>query len=162
MKLKSLFIPTGVTTITSRLCDGCTSLKSLTIPDTTQTIQWGAFSTSKKLKCINWNASIQRSRQCCPDPLPTLKECLSAAPTSQPTLSTQLVRYACTNITGCCQGYTDITLSTAVIPSKAFKGCANIATVVMDSKVKSIMDEAFSGLTSLRSVSIPSTVQVIG
>jgi len=162
MKLRSLFIPTGVTVIQGYLCEGCSSLKSLTIPDTAQTIEWGAFYGATKLKCINWNSSIQRNLRCCPDPLPTLKECLSASPTVQPTLSGQLVRYACTNVTGCCQGNTDIFLSSAVIPSKALKGCANIASVVMDSTVKSIMDEAFSGLTSLRSVFIPSTVKVIG
>ena len=161
IKLKSLFIPMGVKEIQRYLCYGCSSLKSLTIPDTALTIYWGAFSGTTKLKCINWDSSIQRHLED-DDDLPTLKECLSAAPTSQPTLVAELVRYPCTNITGCCQGYTDITLSTEVIPSKAFKGCVNIATVVMDSKVKSIMSEAFSGLTSLYSVSVPSTVKVIG
>jgi len=158
----------GVKEIQRYLCYGCSSLKSLTIPDTALTIYWSAFSGTTKLKCINWDSSIQRHLK---DyyyyydddyDLQTLKECLSAAPTSQPTLVAELVRYPCTNITGCCQGYTDITLSTEVIPSKAFKGCVNIATVVMDSKVKSIMSEAFSGLTSLYSVSVPSTVKVIG
>lgn len=157
--LKALYIPNGIIIIRQNMCESCTSLKTLTIPDSVIVIEYGAFRGATKLKCINWDSSIQRNIQS--NALPTKKECLRIAPTIQPTQSADLVTYACTDLTGCCQGHTDITISTEIIPSRAFKGCANIATIVMN-KVKIIMSEAFSGLTSLRSVSIPSTVEFIG
>ena len=60
VRLQSVVISEGVTTIGNNAFSGCTALTSVTLPSTIRTIEWGAFSGCSSLTTINIPDSVRQ------------------------------------------------------------------------------------------------------
>ena len=151
--LTSFVIPTGVTKVTCGLLNGCTSLTSVTIPNGVTTISktgyrqyGGSFEGCTSITSVGVKgsgASIE-----IPD----------------------TVEYIGVRAFGDCTSLTSVTLPNSVQyvgenstdqNSGIFTNCTSLKTVVLGNNVKSIGAEAFSGCTSLESVTIHTTTPPI-
>ena len=129
--LTSLTIPDSVTSIGSSAFSGCTSLTSVTIPDSVTSIGYSAFSGCTSLTSVtigNGVTSIDNS---------AFSGCTSLTSLTIPDSVTSIGKYA-------------------------FRGCTSLTSVTIPNSVTSIGYSAFSGCTSLTSVTIPDSVTSIG
>lgn len=128
--LKSVSLPDGLTTIRSRAFKGCTSLESINLPDGLTTIGYEAFWECTSLKSITL-----------PDSVATIGQGAFAH----------------------CTGFESISIPDGVstIEQSAFYGCTNLKSVTLPDGLKSIGGNAFKECTSLESISIPDGVTFI-
>ena len=133
--LTSITIPDSVTSIGSDAFSGCTSLTSITIPDSVTSIGSYAFSYCESLESVTFGENSK------------LESIGSYA------------FYDCTSLTS-------ITIPDSVtsIGSYAFSGCTSLESVTFgeNSKLESIGSYAFFYCTSLTSITIPDSVTSIG
>ena len=129
--LKSIVIPEGVISIDYGAFDGCESLTSIVIPDSVTNIGNSAFHGCSSLKSI-----------VIPDSVTSI---------------------GCSAFSGCSS------LKSIVIPEGvisidwgAFSGCSSLKSIVIPDSVTSIGDHAFDGCSSLTSIVIPDSVTSIG
>ncbi len=119
--LKSIKIPNGVTSIGSSAFDGCTSLTSVTIPDSVIKIGWSTFAGCTSLTSItipNSVTEIERS---------AFFGCTSLKSIKIPNSVTEIGKYA-------------------------FSGCISLKSITIPNSVIKIGEEAFRSCTSLTSV----------
>ena len=128
--LKSVSLPDGLTTIGQWAFEGCTSLESINLPDGLTTIKWEAFRECTSLKSITL-----------PDSVATIEPGAFAHCTSLESIS--------------------IPDGVATIEQAAFYGCTNLKSVTLPDGLKSIGGNAFKECTSLESISIPDGVTFI-
>ena len=152
--LQSVTIPDSVTSIGDRAFSWCTSLQSVTIPDSVTSIDESAFS---------WCTSLQSVT--IPDSVTSIDESAFSWCTS---LQSVIIPDSVTSIGdrafwGC------TSLQSVIIPdsvtsigNKAFSDCKSLQSVTIPDSVTSISDSAFSGCSSLQSVTIPDSVTSIG
>ena len=129
--LASVTIPNSVTSIGARAFSNCTSLTSVTIPDSVTSIEDYVFCDCTSLTSINIPNSV-----------------------------TDIGMGAFYN----CKGFTSVTIPDSVtsIGYGAFSDCTSLISVTIPNSVTSIGEWAFSDCTSLTSVTIPNSVTSIG
>ena len=129
--LTSVTIPDSVTTIGDEAFSECSSLTSVTIPDSVTIIGDRAFGGCSSLTSIT-----------IPDSVTTIRD------------------YAFSG----CDSLTSVTIpdSVTTIGEGAFCGCSSLTSITIPDSVTEIGDSAFYNCSSLTSVTIPDSVTTIG
>jgi hypothetical protein len=129
--LTSVTIPNSVTSIEQVAFSYCTSLTNVTIPDSVTSIGYSAFMVCMSLTSVT-------------------------IPDSVINIGSQAF-YWCTSLTS-------VTIGNSVtsIGGGVFSDCTSLTSVTIPNSVSSIEGSAFSGCTSLTSVTIPNSVTSIG
>ncbi|SDA20152.1 Leucine rich repeat-containing protein [Ruminococcus sp. YE71] len=129
--LESVSIPDSVTTIGQKAFASCFLLSSVTIPESVTSIEKGAFTYCSSLTSVT-----------IPDSIDSIKEDTF---------------YNCTSLTS-------ITISDSVtsIGSGAFTYCSSLKSVTIPDSMTSIGSHSFCDCTALTSVTIPGNVTKIG
>ena len=188
--LKSITIPNSVTEIGDGAFNGCTSLKSITIPDRVTSIGDNAFSDCTSLTGITIPESVTSIGGW------TFEGCTSLKSITIPGSVTEIggrVFYGCTSLTAINvatknQNYVSVngvlydkdkTIiicypagkkdknykildGVTSIDNSAFSGCTSLASVTIPDSVTKIGNSAFYGCTSLTGITIPNSVKSIG
>ena len=133
---------------------GCSSLTSITIPESVTSIGSYAFYRCSSLISINIPEGITSISNCVFD------GCSSLTSITIPNSVTSIG----SNAFDGCSGLTSITIPNSVtsIGSYAFYGCRGLTSITIPESVTKINYEAFSGCTGLTSITIPESVTSIG
>ena len=144
----------GVTKVGSSAFIGCSSLTSITIPNSVTEIGYSVFEGCTNLKSItipNGVTSIGDS---------AFEDCTSLTSITIPNGVTSIGDSAFEG----CTSLTSITIPNSVtsIGFGAFIGCSSLTSITIPDSVTCIGDSAFNGCTSLTSITIPDSVTEIG
>ena len=152
--LTSITIPNSVTTIGFRAFSHCSSLTSITIPNSVTSIGSSAFSHCSSLTSITIPNSVTSIGSS------AFSHCSSLTSITIPNSVTSIGEYAFRD----CSSLTSITIPNSVtsIGEYAFYECFSLTSVTIGNSVTSIGDGAFSSCSSLTSVTIPNSVTSIG
>ena len=148
--LTSVTIPDSVTSIAYSAFSGCTSLTSVTISDGVTSIGYNAFSGCTSLTSVT-----------IPDSVTSIEEdafsgCTSLTSVTIPNSVTSIGDNAFDG----CTSLTSVSISDSVtsIRNGTFYGCTSLTSVTIPDSVTSIRNGTFYGCTSLTSVNIPNRV----
>lgn len=153
--LKSVKIPSSVTSIGQSAFAGCTNLATITIPSTISRVGSGAF----------WGTAWYNNR---PDGVVYVGSVLYSYKGSMPDNTSIIINDGTTSIAdgafGECFSLNSITIPQSVIHigNNAFQGCDEITSITLPDKLTSIGDCCFQNCSSLNSIVIPSSVKSIG
>ncbi len=152
--LTSITIPNSVTLIEYRAFQGCTSLTSITIPNSVTSIRSSIFSGCSSLTSITIPNSVTSIGD------NAFRECTSLTSITIPNTVTTIGTYAFRE----CTSLTSITIPNSVtsIAGNAFSACSSLTSVTIPNSVTSIGLAAFKDCTSLTSITIPNFVTSIG
>ena len=144
----------SVTSIGDWAFENCTSLTSITIPDSVTCIEWYAFQGCTSLTSITIPNSVTSIGDLAFDGCTSLK---SIKIPNGVTSIGESAFYGCSSLTS-------ITIPNSVtsIDDYAFSGCTSLASITIPSSVTCIGDDAFGGCTSLTNITIPNSVTSIG
>ncbi len=151
--LTSVTIPNSVTTIGGYAFFGCSGLTCIEIPNSVITIGDGAFSCSS-LTTITIGNSVTSIGNYAFD------GCSGLTSIDIPNSVTTIGNGAFSH----CSGLTSVTIGNSVtsIGADTFYECSGLASVTIPNSVTSIGNSAFSSCESLTSVTIPNSVTTIG
>jgi len=152
--LESITIPDSVTTIETAAFISCTSLGSITIPDSVTSIGVSAFQDCSGLTSITIPDSVTSIG------VSAFQYCTNLSSITIPNSVTSIGDSAFYG----CSGLTSITIPNSVtsIGSATFQDCTNLSSITIPNSVTSIGYGAFSGCSSLTSITIPNSVISIG
>ena len=150
-------IPEGVQSIgNSAFCDfcDCSSLTSLTLPSSLQSIGDCAFYGCESLTSLTLPSSLQSIGDC------AFYYCSSLTSLTLPSSLQSIGDFAFRE----CESLTSLTLPSSLqsIGKEAFYGCNSLTSLTLPSSLQSIGDSAFSCCNSLTSLTLPSSLQSIG
>ena len=168
--LTTIRLPSGITEISAFAFNECKNLTTITIPDSVTSIGESAFSG-----CINLNNLT------IPDNIKEIGkyafyDCKKLTSIRIPNEVSEIGYSAfggCYNITSvtapafALSSISKNSLSTVVItggekiPAAAFKGCQTLKEVTLPNSIKIIGNEAFSGCTNLKSITLPQNLTAI-
>ena len=162
--LTSITILNGVTSIGSEAFYGCSSLTSITIPSSVTSIDDGAFAYCSNLTSITIPSSVTSIHT---NPFGGCSSLTSICVNENNTKydsrnNCNAIIETATNtlIFGCCN--TLIPSDVTHIGDGAFSGCSSLTSITIPSSVTSIDNGAFFDCSSLTSITIPSSVTSIG
>ena len=152
--LTSITIPNSVTSIGENAFRQCSSLTSVTIPNSVTSIGSYAFSSCSSLTSVtipNSVTSIGGS---------AFYSCSSLTSVTIPNSVTSIESAAFSG----CSSLTSVTIPNSVtsIGGSAFYGCSSLVSITIPNSVTSIGNYAFHSCSSLTSVTIPNSVTSIG
>ena len=152
--LTSITIPNSVTTIGNSAFEGCSSLISISIPNSVSTIGDSAFRDCSSLTSItipNIVTTIGNS---------AFRYCSSLTSITIPNSVTTIGKYAFNG----CSSLKSITIPNSVttIGNYAFNGCSSLKSITIPNSVTTIGNSAFEGCSSFTSITIPNSVKTIG
>ncbi len=181
--LTSITIPDSVTSVGSQAFNGCSSLTSITIPDSVTAIGRAAFAECTSLTSVTIGDSVTEigdsafyecsnlTSVTIPDSVTTIGGGAFAGCSSLQEFNGKFAsedgRYLI--IDGTLNSFAPAGLieyaisdSVTTIGSSAFSGCSSLTSVTIPDSVTTIGDWAFSSCTNLTSVTIPDSVTTIG
>ena len=153
--LTSITIPNSVKSIGNRAFGDCESLTSITIPNSVTSIGSGAFyGTGIYNDNSNWENGVLYIDNC----LITAKTSISGtyAIKEDTRLIANAAFYNCSSLTS-----VTIPNSVTSIGDNAFQYCSSLTSITIPNSVTSIGDNAFGRCSSLTSVTIPNSVTSI-
>ena len=159
--LTSITIPNSVTSIVAIAFFGCTGLTSITIPNSITSIGSGAFKGCINLKSINLSDKLEVIED------GTFANCNSLKSFVIPPSVKKIAGVSSQYDKGAFEGCTS--LSSVTIPNSVteigemtFSGCTSLASVTIPDSITSIAGSTFKGCTGLTSITIPDNVTSIG
>ena len=159
--LTSITIPNSVTSIVAIAFFGCTGLTSITIPNSITSIGSGAFKGCINLKSINLSDKLEVIED------GTFANCTNlksiVIPPSVKTIEGVSSQYDNGAFEGC-TSLSSVTIPNSVteIGEMTFSGCTSLASVTIPDSITSIAGSTFKGCTGLTSITIPNSVKIIG
>ena len=152
--LTSVTIPDSVTSIGSSAFYKCRSLTSVTIPDSVTTIEYGAFDGCSSLTSVTIPYSVTTIRDS------VFWGCTSLTSVTIPDSVTSIEKRAFIY----CSSLTSVTIPDSVtkIGEYAFEYCTSLTSVTIPDSVTAIGNYTFKGCSSLTSVTIGNNVTTIG
>ena len=158
-ELKTVTLPSGITVIGEKAFYGCTGIIEILIPESVETIGESAFMGCTSLETVTFadDSMITELPESVFSGCASLKNVIFEGESNLNTI-------AASAFSGC-TALTEITVLESVqkIEEKAFFGCTGLKTVIFaeESVCESIGDEAFSGCTQLNSVTLPDGMKYI-
>ena len=152
--LTSLTLPSSLQSIGDSAFYGCKSLTSLTLPSSLQSIGDYAFCDCNSLTSLTLPSSLQSIGN------GVFRDCKSLSSLTLPSSLQSIGDRAFED----CNSLTSLTLPSSLqsIGDRAFYGCNFLTSLTLPSSLQSIGDSAFWGCNSLTSLTLPSSLQSIG
>ena len=152
--LTSITIPNSVTSIGSSAFSGCYRLTSITLPNSVTSIGNYAFYGCSGLTSLTIPNSVTTIGSAAFD------DCSGLTSITIPNSVTSIEYEAFRG----CSGLTSITIPNSVtsIGEGAFSGCSGLTSITLPNSVTSISDYAFNNCSGLTSITIPNSVTSIG
>lgn len=152
--LTSVTIPNSVTYIYKEAFKGCTNMISAIIGNSVDTIGQYAFLGCTNLTELTMGNSVKYIG---PD---AFSGCTSLASVNIPNSVSKIIDGAFSG----CTSLSELTMGNSVkyIGSMAFSGCTSLKSVIIPNSLTSIATSVFKDCTSLTSVTIPNSVETIG
>lgn len=147
--LQSITIPDSVTLFASNAFSGCASLQTVSLGTGLPSIFTSAFQNCTSLTAVNIPSAVRSVGNNAFQNCSNLAEVTFTIPASVTTIGNSSFQK--------CAKLTAITIPDVVkiIEQAAFSGCASLPYVAIPNSVKNIIRDAFAGCTSLTSVSLP-------
>ena len=145
---------TTATKISDYAFSGCSSLKSITIPDSVTSIGYSAFRDCSSLTSVTIPSSVASIGGA------AFRDCSSLTSVTIPNSVTSIGGEAFSG----CSSLTSVTIPDSVtsIGYSAFSGCSSLTSVTIGNGVTSIGNSAFEGCNRLASVTIGNSATSIG
>ena len=152
--LTTITIPNSVSTIGNSAFRDCSSLKYITIPNSVTSIDEGAFFGCSSLTSITIPNSVTTIKS------NVFSDCTGLKSIKLPDSVTNIGSSAFDG----CSSLKSITIPNSVttIGVSAFFGCSNITSITLSNNLISIDEDAFFGCSSLTTITIPNSVATIG
>ena len=162
--LTSINIPNSVTSIGREVFSGCSSLTSITIPNSVTSIGNGAFYDCTGLTSVTIGNSVTSigggAFSGCSSLTSIKVDAGNTTYDSRDNCNAIIETESNTLVLGCKN--TIIPNSVTSIDGGAFSGCSSLTSITIPNSVTSIGGSAFSGCTGLTSITIPNSVTSIG
>ncbi len=148
--LKTVILPSTLTSTGNDLFYGCTSLEEVVIPENVTSLGGWNFKGCTTLKSVSL-----------PDGLLTIGEqafanCTNLTTVNIPSTVETINNYAFWN----CYTLTELNLPNSVttINYRAFEGCTGLSSIILPSKITTMGDNVFNGCTSITEITIPESL----
>lgn len=153
-RLKSIYLPEGLTTIADYAFYECKELEVVSLPETLESIGGDAFFRCNKLQTITIPNGVKVVNQ------GVFAECESLVEVSFP----DSVETIGERVFQLCPNLTEVKLpnSMTTIPMLFFSNCAKLESIEIPESVESIDMYAFAKCASLKSIELPTNLKSIG